>query len=324
MRIDVQSLRATFPNQLKVPARLEAFAAWVKNVPTGSVGHFDAIAGDSLEESGLLDEAGVERASEKMGLFLWLPDGSRLALCDFGENARDAVVLLSSEGEHRTIAASLDSFLIKLSKGATDIADLDENSEPSKRPELSAWLKTQGLEAPRKEALPDFESWLAEAPSAAKVKALSGGFDLTTLCASLETLIGRSATDPAVQAFLLNLGYWPLPKITEATMYSLYLPHQADGYCLLFKDEKPAPRFEGCFFFSTAEEGYTNFKPAMPGGVKFGETVAEVVARLGPPENEILGKKTGRVTSQRWRYSTTNSLSVSYKEGLVKQLYLSS
>lgn len=153
-------------------------------------------------------------------------------------------------------------------------------------------------------------------------------FELKRLVSTIEPLLGRVSSDSELEAFLTELGHWPLPPFQESMLYSLYLEHKADGFCLVLKPasqpfERRSPaRFEGCFFHSAAEAGYSAFAHPLPGGVSFGEANAAVVARLGAPANQIDNKKTGRLMSQRWELSSC-SVSVGYdKAGCVKQVYL--
>jgi hypothetical protein len=48
--------------------------------------------------------------AQKLGIFLFLPDGSRLAMWDHG-GTESAVVLIGSEGELENLAPSLDELL---------------------------------------------------------------------------------------------------------------------------------------------------------------------------------------------------------------------
>ena len=114
---------------------------------------------------------GEGRAVERRGAcafaFLSLPDGSLLALLTPEVGARSAVVLVGSEGEARTVASSLEDFLVRLSQAKTGIQELDDENPGDGREELAAWLEDNEIkhERPAKRKVVDFAAWLKKVNS---------------------------------------------------------------------------------------------------------------------------------------------------------------
>ena len=95
--------------------------------------------------------------------FLLFFDGARVALLKTGSGA-DAVVYLGSEGKGRTIANSLEAFLILWSKGKTGIVELDDEKYADGHKKLVGWLTARKIEAPAAADF-DFQAWLDEKPA---------------------------------------------------------------------------------------------------------------------------------------------------------------
>jgi hypothetical protein len=58
--------------------------------------------------------------------------------------------------------------------------------------------------------------------------------------------------------------------------------------------------FAGCFFYAEGVEDYRAFSGPLPIGITWSDTPSTLVAKLGPPDNEIKNKKTGALSAQRW------------------------
>lgn len=163
VHVSVASFKKGFPADMPVPERLLGFADWVKKVPHGALGWFDAIASEPLDVT-YTDNAEATKALRKsLGIFLSLPDGSRLALWNHaGPGAAPAVVLIGSEGELRTVAVDLDTFLFAWAKGKSGVDDLDHDDDDgevaSMRPALAKWLADVGAKASKTKA-PPFKKW---------------------------------------------------------------------------------------------------------------------------------------------------------------------
>lgn len=160
IRVSVASFKKGFSKDLPVPERLLAFADWVKKVPRGALGWFNAIASEPLDVTYTDNEEATKALRKSLGIFLSLPDGSRLALWNHGKaKAPPAVVLLGSEGELATLAPDLDTFLLAWAKGKSGVDELDEDGEvASLRPALAKWLAAAGAK-PTKTPVPSFKAW---------------------------------------------------------------------------------------------------------------------------------------------------------------------
>jgi hypothetical protein len=157
--VDIQTFGEGFPPGTAVPPLLDAFARWLTDAPHPSLGAFDGVWSEFLDATYVRneDEAATVKLRKQLGIFLHLPDGSRLALWYHGA-APPAVVLLGSEGELQTVAPSLEAFLMALGDGRTGIGELDDVAGADRRP-LNAWLVQQGVTAPVLAEPPDFRQW---------------------------------------------------------------------------------------------------------------------------------------------------------------------
>lgn len=163
IHVSLASFKKGFPSDMAVPQRLVDFAAWVKKVPRGALGWFDAIASEPLDVTYTDNEDATKALRKSLGIFLSLPDGSRLALWNHGGvKSPPAVVLLGSEGELRTVAPDLDTFLLAWAKGKSGVDDLDDDDDDgeiaSMRPALAKWLADAGAKASKAKA-PAFKAW---------------------------------------------------------------------------------------------------------------------------------------------------------------------
>ncbi len=307
-----ESLEASFPKTMPVPPLLLAFANWLAQVPHGSLGYFDALSGEPLETA-FPDPAPPPELASRVGIFLHLPDGSRLALWDYGADEL-AVVLLGSEGELGNVAPTLAAFLTALGNNKTGVNDLDEDGTPERRAALMEWLSARAKESDaRKPAatVPSFHEWYeakvkgsepsANAPSSTAAPAPA--FAMTQFTSRLWALLGRNTDDESLRGFLEALGLWPLPRMTDGE--DLYAEDKPRGFCLIFGEEKagpkPKPRLIGCYYYSEGKDDYCAFAAPMPRAVVWSTNANALATALGPPSSEIRSKKTGALTSQRWK-----------------------
>lgn len=127
---------------MPVPPRLEGFGRWLSGVRRGALGHVDAMAGERFT-FWISDDDVNAAMGERLGVFLLLGEGSRVALWDHGAG-EFAVVLLGSEGDVRNLAPDLDTFLVRWSAGATGVRDLDDYDggieAQAAREALARWL----------------------------------------------------------------------------------------------------------------------------------------------------------------------------------------
>jgi len=151
------------PKPHRVHPLLVTFGAWLREQPHGSIGSFDALETAPIPPEWRPEHA--ERLAQHGYAFLTLPDGSLLALLRPKAEGPEAVVLLGSEGELRTVAPSLEKLLELLATGATGVGDLDE-SPAAGRKALKAWLAAKKVKSKKAPAF-DFEEWLSGAPPAA-------------------------------------------------------------------------------------------------------------------------------------------------------------
>lgn len=158
--VRAETLRTVLPKTFGPPALLLSFADWLAQVPHGSLGYFDGLQAEPLEEA-FPDPAPPADLSARVGIFLLLADGSRLALWDYGAG-EPAVVLLGSEGELDNVAPTFAAFLMALGKSETGVNDLDEDGTPERRAALLEWIAASGqasvVPSPAGE-VPDFQAW---------------------------------------------------------------------------------------------------------------------------------------------------------------------
>ncbi|MFO0644257.1 MAG: hypothetical protein U0183_33865 [Polyangiaceae bacterium] len=320
VRIDLPSVTARLPAGVGAPLPLEAFAAWLGGHPHGAVGYFDALAGETVDP-GLLPRSAPSDAIGHLTVFLWLPDGSRLALWHYGPS-EPAVVLLSSEGEHETIAVTFRAFLALLSRGETRVGDLDGPDAGSGREALARWLEEFPVSASDEGRRPSFGHWLASGelrydgiPRGATPEVLAA------LEAHLVPALERRVDEPEAKRLLEAIWDGPLPS---AVLGSTYLPNKPGGFCVFLKAGAAGePIVEGCFFYAGGSEGYERFPGVLPGGVSFDDDRETLVARLGPVAFERVSKKTGRVTGLRFDRSNGTLVWASYDRERLSDFTLS-
>lgn len=303
---------------MPVPPLLMSFAAWLEAVPHGSLGYFDALASEPLAEA-FPDPRLTPALSDRIAMFLALPDGSKLALWDCG--GEPAVVLLGSEGELRQVAGSLAAFLVALSTAATGVSDLDDNADTPQRRELAAWLAATGVAVPAPAPAPDFEDWYEalldgrEPPGPPRPRVVpSVPFAMDRFTATLTGVLGRPVGDAALREFLEALGHWPLPRF-KSDESTLYVEDKPRGFCLLVRKAAQAAVLDGCFCYAEGVDDYRAFAGALPLGITWSDSAASLVTRLGEPMHEIKNKKTGKLSSQFWRLTDTCEVSAVYVGG---------
>ena len=142
----MSTYRLNTKSKFEVPALLDEVGAFIKTQEHGSLGSFDTFGPNSIPKE-LVDEKAVKNGFS----FIELADGSLVALLNVG-----AVVLLESEGNHRTLANSLEEFLLLWSKGESDVPDLDEGEGLDA---FAKWVKAKKLKAPKAKNF-DFNAWL--------------------------------------------------------------------------------------------------------------------------------------------------------------------
>lgn len=127
----------------------------------------------------------------------------------------------------------------------------------------------------------------------------------------VEQLLGRTPDDMELETFLKSLGMWPLPSF-EPEEFRIYLEDKERGFCLVFKDcstvqhpstvGKPAetPVLACVFLYAEDVDGYHAYMGALPLGIIWSDTASLLVAKNGPPKQEIRNKTTGKLNAQRW------------------------
>lgn len=215
IHVNIDSFKKGFPKEMPVPQLLIDFAKWLKKIPHGTLGYFDSVESEPMPKVFMpegLDKTAIKTICSKLGIFLHLPDGSLLALWNYGGKA-PAVVLIGSEGALDNVSPSLESFLIALSKGKTTINDLDDKEASASRPLLTKWLVEQEVKAISAK-IPDFQEWITNfepqpdptlQKNIAKNKTIDKNANYKEYKAWVD-LFGKPADDPEVQHALAQVG----------------------------------------------------------------------------------------------------------------------
>ena len=145
------------------------------------------------------------------------------------------------------------------------------------------------------------------------------------------SFLSRTVEDAELRGFVEGLGHWPLPRFPGGE--DLYIGRKDRGYCLVFRQVKASAggkgytaQLSGVFLHSAGDEENRAFDQAMPMGITWSDTASSLVSRLGPPSNEIKNKKTGMLSSHRWKADdgSRRYVSVSYGQdgAVIRRLYL--
>lgn len=161
--IDLESLRANFPEGFPVPQLLLEFANWLKAHPEQKLGSFEIVC-DRFNDYWIEEGADL---SPFFAFFLREGSGGTIGywLYEGLKTISPPIVLVGSEGEQKILAEDLLGFLRHFVTGG-EAAELLENyhGKPSKQElkEFSAWLderQTETEPTPRV-THPNFEEWI--------------------------------------------------------------------------------------------------------------------------------------------------------------------
>lgn len=287
-----------------IPPLLQLFGDWLAAQEYGAVGWF------SLQTEPVPSEWNPALASrlQRDGFaFLQMPDGSLLVLLKTGTNAPPAVVLLGSEGETDTVAASLEEFLQLLSRAETGLADLDEGGADS-RSALREWLANNPVSAPI--ALPfDFDVYLDGGSNAVSQQAIApnpGAADPGpgTLLQTILQLVGRRADDPAVEDFVTRVLEKKVPNSTTDASHIKYVTAPKHGIEMGFSHKIRNEKYP---LLKKSKSSYIpylhiawltkDFAEPLPFGLGIGMSPEEITSRIGAAPREV---GTGR--RQAWMH----------------------
>jgi hypothetical protein len=276
------------PKGHEIPPLLADVGAFVAKQKHGSLGWFDALAAEAIPKEWMSEKTAQ---LQKSGFaFLHLPEGSMLALVN------GAVALLGSEGDARTVANSLEEFLLLWSKGDTEIDDLDDEDGSSGRKALAAWLKDKKVKAPKAKSF-DFLAWLEgetvakPAPvKAAKREVTAAMKELGPKAKALAAVMGMRADAPEVEAYVVKTLGKKVPASTTARNDSVNVSAPKAGVELVFSHdvlrEDYPPIAKGKTFIPYISHAWLN--------EKMGEAVLGVPWKAASAEEveKVLGKPT--------------------------------
>ncbi|GMU00140.1 hypothetical protein KH5H1_42590 [Corallococcus caeni] len=283
------------PKGHAIPPLLAEVGAWVGKQSHGTLGWFDALEAEPIPKEWLPEEA--ERLRRDAFAFLHLPDGSLLALVNPGAGAPWAVALLGSEGEARTVANSLEEFLMLWSKGETELDDLDDEEGASERKALAAWLKAKKVKAPKAKDF-DFAAWLdGDAVPASTQLAAVHTFKPTEVMKKLgpktqrlASVLGRRADDPDVIAYVTEALGKKVPASTSENTDSVNVEAAKHGVEIVFSHDilndafPPIPKTAKTFIPYVASAWVRSKTGEDVLGVPWKvKTEAEIAKLLGPP-----------------------------------------
>ncbi len=295
---------APWPEGRQAPRLLESLYRFLAKRAEGSLGHFD------LEAEAVSAEAGWgPHFAGTTWSFMRLPDGSRMALCEAVQPP--AVVYLGSEGDLRTVAESLEQFLIDWAGNEVDVGELalDEDADADElvlmkkaRKAFRAWLKKEGVVAPAVEGSFDFSAYAEGDPACRRapgqgVDSTPPAFSPVVLAAldsagptlgALLRLLGRPAQDPALCALVqAEFGKAPPQSIGRARHDDRDSLSHRSGLHLSFQREVnhrdfppiPVGKKALCPYFTEIHIG-SKFKEALPYQLHADTPWAEVVRRF--------------------------------------------
>jgi len=216
------SIRQELPTGHTPTPLFEDLCKFVGSQPHGSLGWFDTFGPEPVPKE--WNPEAADRLNTSGFAFLGLADGSLLALLDTGvKGAPHAVVMLGSEGEHPTLANSLEEFLKLWAKGETGVADLDDE-ECDGHAALATWIKSRGLKVPRAAEF-DFGAWLegdtnskAAIVAQAERKPTADYQQLGPKMRELADMMGRRADDPALIEWITKTLGKKVPAYTSGSV----------------------------------------------------------------------------------------------------------
>lgn len=229
--VDAGSFATGFPPGMPVPPLLPALGGWLAEQPYASLGCFDLFASEPASVYVTRVDDALLRMRARLGVFMNLPEGSRLALWDHGGPV-PAVVTIHSEGLYRTLADSLEEFLVGWAERRCEARELnggdeededddDEELEPSRHAELAAWLAARDLVVPDVPPAPDFRrwidqviegterdraAWIATLPPIVPADPARTAAAVRTLATSADPLLGRFTDEPGIVDYCASLG----------------------------------------------------------------------------------------------------------------------
>ncbi|NMO18808.1 hypothetical protein HPC49_40940 [Pyxidicoccus fallax] len=309
------------PKGHEVPPLLAEAGAWIGKQAHGTLGWFDALSAEPIPKEWNPEKA--DRLRREAFSFLDLPDGSLLVLVNTGARTPPAVALLGSEGEARTLANSLEEFLLLWSQGETDIHELDDEEGASGREALAAWLKAKKVKAPKAKDF-DFAAWLddgASAPAAARVEPVRP-FSPTPVMKKLgpktqrlASVLGRRADAPEVIEYVTGVLGKKVPLSTSENNDSMNVEAPKHGVELVFSHDilneafPPVPKTAKTFipYVSTAWVRSRIGENVL--GVPWKATSeAEITKLLGPPTDRWAGfSGEDELTVAYWVYALDTS-----------------
>jgi hypothetical protein len=294
------------PKGHEVPPLLQRFGKWLARQPYGAVGWFELLVEAAPPE---WSPEVATRLGRDGFSFIHLPDGSLLLALRPGRRRHPAVALLGSEGETGTIASSIEEFLLLLAAGETGVDELDDE-EADGRGRLQAWLKKNGVKAPRVKPF-DFEAYLDDEaprppPPAKKKKqqqkkkkrptrelAERAGVELGPFLQRVVAMVGRRADDEELVAWVTkdlgkkvpgSIGEHGDMKHVTAPRLGLELGFDKD---VLHVDYPPVNKTKRSYvpYLSIAWLGKKLPDP-LPFGLTLGMSPEAIEAALGPPDDE--------------------------------------
>ncbi|MCC7054726.1 MAG: hypothetical protein IT355_15750 [Gemmatimonadaceae bacterium] len=271
-----------------IPPLLTMLGDWVRTQSVGSLMGVSSMIAEEIPAP--WDEANAARLQRAGFAFLQLPDGSLLAWLE------QAVVLLGSEGDRRTVANSLEDFLHTWAQGETGIWELDDDDGVRGRRALARWLKDHAITVPPAREF-DFAAWLDGAPDAAPAPVAGVSRAPTPTLARLgprlgavAALVGLRADAPELVEYVTTVLKKKVPSSTSEYTTRADVSATKQGLELLFTHDLKNE------LYPPVQKTARSFVPYLARvwvraaitedvlGVPWGATDADAVsAVLGPP-----------------------------------------
>jgi hypothetical protein len=289
--VDLASIEKTLPKGIRLPPLLRALGEWLGTLRHGSLGYFEVMGGSRFADGALSKDANKKIAGAT-GIFMSFGEGSALAFWKHGKTP-PAIVLLDSEGQHRTVAPSLEAFLIAWSKRETG-TELDgkylDDAPAQRHAELAAWLREHDVEPAPGDA-PNFGAWFAEI---AKSDAPPDPADLPAppedMAPRVLAALGKLAKDPELAALLAELGIDLARYKTADAQRHLLVP--VHGYALSF-EKKVLKRvtfanagYRSWDYANAKHAAFNAFPHEIVKGMRITDDLAVVKEKLGKAESE--------------------------------------